>query len=132
MAGGGIGVDYTLRNLPRMLPGLLLCILFGWLALLWDATIHNWEKEYKEAGVVVSALKEFEAVMRTVAKDRFGADWTMLTWVHSQLHFLVVVTLNNAFYQVREAESHAFYELFRVEVESRSLEELLPRMLSAR
>lgn len=80
---------------------------------------------------VVSALKEFEAVMRGVAKDRFGADWPMLTWVHSQLHFLVVVTLNNAFYQVREAESHAFYELFRVEVESRSVDELLPRMLSA-
>ncbi len=61
MAGGGIGVDYTLRNLPRMLPGLLLCLLFGWLALQWDATVHNWEKEYKEAGVVLNALKDGKA-----------------------------------------------------------------------
>jgi uncharacterized integral membrane protein (TIGR00698 family) len=57
MAGGGIGVDYTVKNLPRMLPGLLLCMLFGWLALQWDATIHEGEKEYKEAGVVLSAVQ---------------------------------------------------------------------------
>jgi hypothetical protein len=40
-----------------------------------------------------------------------------------------VLSLNNAFYQVREAESRTFYELFRVEVESRTLEEMLPRFL---
>jgi uncharacterized integral membrane protein (TIGR00698 family) len=57
MAGGGIGVDFTLKNLPRMLPGLLLCILFGWLALQWDATIHNYEKGYKEATAVLSNIK---------------------------------------------------------------------------
>ncbi|MBM4289939.1 MAG: putative sulfate exporter family transporter [Deltaproteobacteria bacterium] len=61
MAGGGIGVDYTLRNLPRMLPGLLLCLVFGWLALQWDATIHNWQREYKEAAVVLSSVKEGKA-----------------------------------------------------------------------
>jgi signal transduction histidine kinase len=79
---------------------------------------------------VVGALRRFEAVMATAARERLGADWAHLEWVHSQLHFLVVVTLNNAFYQVREAESHAFYELFRVEVESRSLDELLPKLLA--
>lgn len=57
MASGGIGVDYTLRNLPRMLPGLLLCMFFGWLALQWDATIHNWERNYKEAVAVLAPLK---------------------------------------------------------------------------
>ena len=31
MAGGGIGVDYTLRNLPRMLPGTAVVPVF-WLA----------------------------------------------------------------------------------------------------
>ena len=38
--------------------------------------------------------------------------------------------MNNAFYQVREAESKAFYELFRGEVESHSLEEMVDRFLS--
>ena len=40
-------------------------------------------------------------------------------WVREQLHFCVVLTLNNAYYQVREAETQAFYELFRIELESR-------------
>lgn len=57
MAGGGIGVDYTLRNLPRMLPGLLLCLVFGWAALQWDATIHSYEKDYKEATAVLNGVK---------------------------------------------------------------------------
>jgi uncharacterized integral membrane protein (TIGR00698 family) len=57
MAGGGIGVDYTLRNLPRMLPGLLLCVFFGWAALQWDATIHGYEQDYKEATAVLAGVK---------------------------------------------------------------------------
>jgi signal transduction histidine kinase len=79
---------------------------------------------------VAGALREFETVVVAELKEALGTEWGLLEWVHHQLHFLVVVTLNNAFYQVREAESHAFYELFRVEVESRSLQELLPRLLS--
>jgi uncharacterized integral membrane protein (TIGR00698 family) len=56
MAGGGIGVDYTWRNLPKMLPGLVFCMVFGWLALQWDATIHDYDKDYKEAAVVLKAM----------------------------------------------------------------------------
>ncbi len=52
-----------------------------------------------------------------------------LHWVVQQLNFCVILTLNNAFYQVREAETKAFYDLFRIELESRSLDELLSRIL---
>src|SRR5258707_4096680 len=52
-------------------------------------------------------------------------------WVREQLHFCVILTLNNAYYQVREAETQSFYELFRIELESRNLEELLRRFLDA-
>lgn len=54
---------------------------------------------------------------------------TNLRWVLQQLNFCVVLTLNNAFYQVREAETKTFFDLFRIELESRSLDELLPRIL---
>ena len=47
------------------------------------------------------------------------------------MHFCVILTLNNAYYQVREAETQAFYELFRIELESRNLEELLRRFLES-
>ena len=51
--------------------------------------------------------------------------------MREQLHFCVILTLNNAYYQVREAETQAFYELFRIELESRNLEELLRRFLES-
>ena len=54
-----------------------------------------------------------------------------MQWVREQLHFCIILTLNNAYYQVREAETQAFYELFRIELESRNLDELLRRFLHA-
>ena len=42
-----------------------------------------------------------------------------------QLHFIVILTLNRAYYQVRETEAEAFYELFRAELEARNLDGLL-------
>lgn len=58
MAGGGISVDYSLKGLPKMIPGLVFCIVFGWLALQWDATIHNYERDYKEAASILKGAKE--------------------------------------------------------------------------
>ncbi len=58
-------------------------------------------------------------------------EYANFQWVREQLHFCVILTLNNAYYQVREAETQAFYELFRVELESRNLDELLRRFLEA-
>lgn len=78
---------------------------------------------------VVAALREYDELFDESLKLR--TDWQLpnLEWVRGQLHFLVVLTLNNAFYHVREAESRAFYEMFRAEVESRSLGEMLPRFM---
>jgi uncharacterized integral membrane protein (TIGR00698 family) len=61
MASGSIGVDYTLKGLPKMLPGLILCILFGWIALQWDHTIHKWAGETKEATSVLKARTDGKA-----------------------------------------------------------------------
>jgi len=54
-----------------------------------------------------------------------------LQWVCEQLHFCVILTLNNAYYQVREAETQAFYDQFRIELEARNLDELLDRFLTS-
>ena len=78
---------------------------------------------------VVSALREYDLLLDQAAAERFPEQAPLVAWVRNQLHFLVILTLNHAFYQVREAESQAFYELFRVEVESRSLSEMLRRFL---
>jgi uncharacterized integral membrane protein (TIGR00698 family) len=58
MAGGGIGVEYSLRGLPKMLPGLIVCMVFGWLALQWDFTTHKWAGGLKEAQSVLKTKTE--------------------------------------------------------------------------
>jgi signal transduction histidine kinase len=78
---------------------------------------------------IVAALREFDGILDAVVAEHLPEETETVTWVRNQLHFLVILTLNHAFYQVREAESQAFYDLFRVEVESRSLDEMLRRFL---
>jgi signal transduction histidine kinase len=78
---------------------------------------------------VVHALEEYDRLLTPLFKKLLPAEYANFQWVREQLHFCVVLTLNNAYYQVREAETQAFYELFRVELESRNLDELLRRFL---
>jgi signal transduction histidine kinase len=57
-----------------------------------------------------------------------GFEWQK---VRDRLHTSTALTLNNAFYQVRESETETFYELYRAETESGSFAELLDRYLAA-
>lgn len=50
-------------------------------------------------------------------------------WARELVETATALALNNAFYDVRESETEAFYELFRSELESRSVRELLQRSL---
>ncbi len=78
---------------------------------------------------VVDALGQYDRLLDAEIERRSESGNVSMGWVRSQLHFLVVVALNAAFYEVREIESRTFYELFRVEVESTSLHEMLARFM---
>ncbi len=78
---------------------------------------------------IVEALQEYDRLLTPMLRKLLPNEYSNFQWVREQLHFCVILTLNNAYYQVREAETHAFYELFRVELESRNLDELLRRFL---
>lgn len=78
---------------------------------------------------ILASLQEYDALLAPVVQERFPAEYANFQWVRDQLHFCVILTLNNAYYQVREAETQAFYELFRAELESRNLEDLLKRFV---
>jgi len=78
---------------------------------------------------IVEALQEYDRLLAPLLRKLLPSEYANLQWVREQLHFCVILTLNNAYYQVREAETQAFYELFRVELESRNLDELLRRFL---
>ncbi len=81
-------------------------------------------------GEIVQALRDSDDLVSPVFLPLSGRERADLQWVLEQLHFCVVLTLNNAFYQVRESETEAYQELFQAELESASLGELLPRMLA--
>ena len=78
---------------------------------------------------IVGALAEYDRLLTPILRRLMPGEYANLQWVREQLQFCVILTLNNAYYQVREAETKAFYDLFRVELESRSLDELLERFL---
>lgn len=80
--------------------------------------------------VITTALAEYDGLLTPLLDRQFPIESANLQWVREQLHFCVILTLNNAYYQVRESETQAFYELFRVELESRNLDELLHRFLA--
>ena len=79
---------------------------------------------------VVAALGEYDKLIAPVLRKLSAPEQKNYQWVRDQLHFCVMLTLNNAYYHVREAETQAFYEMFWAEVESRRLDELLERFLA--
>src|SRR5271156_4906690 len=80
---------------------------------------------------VAEALQEYDHLLSPILKRLNRDELANFQWVREQLQFCVILTLNNAYYQVRESETRAFYELFRVELESRNLDELLRRFLDS-
>lgn len=80
---------------------------------------------------ILEALQEYDRLLAPLLHSLSAEEQANFRWVREQLHFCVTLTLNNAYYQVREAETKAFYELFRIELESRNLEELLRRFLES-
>lgn len=79
--------------------------------------------------LVVSALQQYDQLLAPSLGPMEPAEHSNFQWVREQLNFCVILTLNNAYYQVREAETQAFYDLSRVELESRNLGELLQGFL---
>lgn len=76
---------------------------------------------------ILEALEEYDLVLTPTLQALLPEEDANFRWVREQLHFCVILTLNNAYYQVREAETQAFYELFRIEMEASNLEDLLRR-----
>jgi signal transduction histidine kinase len=74
---------------------------------------------------IVQALAEYDRLAAPLIKELSPGEAMNLQWVREQLHFVVVLTLNRAYYRVREAEAETFYDLFRTELETHTLDDLL-------
>jgi len=43
------------EGLLTYIPGLILCMILGWLALQWDYSIHGWQKDFQECQGILKA-----------------------------------------------------------------------------
>ena len=78
---------------------------------------------------IVDALAEHDRLLKPLLRRLLPDEYRNFQWVREQLHFCVILTLNRAYYQIRETEAKAFYELFRAELEARNLGQLLEASL---
>lgn len=79
---------------------------------------------------VVAALRDYARLADTLLANRYPRQAITLEPARAQLHFGAVLTIHNAFYQVREAETQAFYGLLRAEMDASGLDDLLARFIA--
>lgn len=72
---------------------------------------------------VTQVLREFSELLDPVLAGEYQP-------AREQLHLATILTLEKAFYRVREAETQAFFGLYQAEMETRELEVLLSRFVS--
>jgi signal transduction histidine kinase len=73
-------------------------------------------------GEVSDVLRELESLLEPLVAGRFDP-------AREQLQLATMFALNHAFYQVREAESQAFFGVYSAEAEALDLEDLLRRFV---
>jgi hypothetical protein len=45
----------TNGGIVKYVPGLILCMILGCLALQWDQSIHKWQKDFQESEKILKA-----------------------------------------------------------------------------
>ena len=78
---------------------------------------------------VVDALCEYDRELDGLLGGGRPRERAALEAVRRQLHFRTVLMVHNAYYQVREAETQAFYGLLRAEMDAAGLDDLLRRFI---
>lgn len=81
-------------------------------------------------GDVSRALRRYGRALQRLIGRMAPGERKDLDQARRQLEFAIILSLNNAYYRVRELETRAYYELFHAELESRSLSELRERLLA--
>ena len=74
---------------------------------------------------VTRAIRICDEVIDTAVAD------SEFAWAREQLTFCTILALNNAYYEVREAEARAFYELLHIDVQSSNADVLYRRFVEA-
>ncbi len=127
------GDDPRLRALAAINPGASASLLAqGNLADFFERVEYNGRRLAKfdvPPSEVISSLREYEEALDL--RRFFPQDYSNYLWSLNHLYFCVLLTLNTAYFQVRDQEAQVFFELFENELESLSVDELLNRVLDS-
>ena len=74
---------------------------------------------------VTRALQQCDEIIDSASPN------SLSNWAREQLSFCTILALNQAYYEVREAEARAFYDLFHIEVQSSNNDLLFRRFLES-
>jgi len=129
------GEDPRLRALAAINPGSSVDFLAGGqLPDFFEKVEYHGRRLAKlevAPAEVIASLREYEEALQPVLQRRFGAAASNYIWSLEHLYFCIMLTLNTAYFQVRDLEAQAFYDVFQDELESKSVEELLNRLLDS-
>jgi signal transduction histidine kinase len=78
---------------------------------------------------VVEALRVYDVELDRLLAKGSARERAAIQAVRQQLNFRSLLALNNAYYEVREAETQAFYGLLRAEMDAKGLDDLLQRFI---
>jgi len=77
----------------------------------------------------VDTLCGYDRDLDRLLARRFPRHYEEIRPVHQHLHYRSLLTVNEAYFQVREAETQAFYGLLHAEEEAAGLDDLLRRFI---
>lgn len=80
---------------------------------------------------VMRAVQEYDHLLQPHLESLSSQVLTDFRWVREQLQFCVILALNEAYYHVREAETQALHQIFRLELEAQNIEVLFRGFLEA-
>lgn len=130
----GDGLDSScLRALALINPG-------SWSEILAEGKVDQFLEQVEYHGrrlakldvppdQVLASLREYEKALLPDLKRFYPSQVTTYVAALDHLYFYVKLTLNNAYYQVRDLEAHAFYQVLQDQLESPGVQELLHRVL---
>ena len=78
---------------------------------------------------VLSSLARYGEALAPDLKKFFPDDYPRYATALDYLNFCIKLTLNNAYYRVRDLEAQAFYEVFQDQLQSPTVQDLMTRVL---
>lgn len=133
--GGVKGSEARWKALAALNPGAATELLAaGNLSSFFERVEYNGRRLAKldvPPSEVISSLREYEEALVPDLRRLFPQDYSNYLWSLDHLYFCILLTLNTAYFQVRDQEARAFFELFQDELESLTVDELLNRVLDS-